>query len=103
MTKAFYHITVISPLGPRAGTLLLIRSDDGSFCALIKLLGYVNLFTGAAPSANRYQGNGTLTTAVSDLDCYFDVQIHDEDLEGSIATSKGQLLIKGVLKYEQEK
>ena len=95
MKKVCYAIMLQSPLGPRAGELML-QEDTQVVSGYLNLLGHRNRFSGSVLQTGKYLISGALRSPVDReaYDAIFPVQ--DGRLSGGLITRHGCWDLTGV-------
>ena len=96
MKTETYDIVLHSPIGPKRGTMTLFF-DGGAHFAQLQLMKFINRFSLCVCNPGEYRLSGIIKTLAGAVTAQIDAQIKDGILSAVAETSKGVMLLDGML------
>lgn len=97
MKYELFDIVLLSPMGPKKGTLKIFK-DDKALSGIITILGFENSFSGGSVDNNIYDFIVKIKSSVGDVSCWVTAEVRDNTLIAVANTNKGVMKLTGVKK-----
>lgn len=88
-----YNITMITPLGPEKGTILL-NADEEKLSGILKIMGNEKEFTGTA-KGNSFEFSSELKKLITKIPFSAKGTVNGDTMEANIDSKFGQMKIIG--------